>query len=455
MIVVFWVIQKLFMEQTLKTSFGAPEFGTPAPLVWNKAGTLHQPNPEAKWIDLSAIHIEEKKQLESSSSIDFSDKTQDQKPKDYTLSYWKTIIISSFLLSFFVLFSVLFGFFTWYFQTASQPQIDPNSLGTIETVKYTDSRLTQYIPFNDFHLYDEFAGVSQGAFKTLQWVLAATNIHFIHKRDVIQHLVNTVSQSIMQEIQAVDRLRRQISTYGFYPQTFEFLLWQASSQSIQQSIVSIEAIKFSTALKVFSYLDTFLNQFSLVTGLPVSVIKSNFSQIVERWEGDVFEYLMTCYINPFEDQNCSLLNDFARNYQLNDTTAGIDTSFFTALITFIDQKLENADFPSLSIAFQNFDPTAGKITLTIQINTFQQDEIDLLSRWIVNPHIFIVSNLISLLKESRIIIGEGININQLKVNKRTIKVWSTEVVVNNSSLQVSVPLQKSTQREIFDFAPGQ
>jgi hypothetical protein len=40
------------------------------------------------------------------------------------------------------------------------------------------------------------------------------------------------------------------------------LMKQDSAVSIQKSLMTVEVIKLSTALKVFYYLDSFINQFS-------------------------------------------------------------------------------------------------------------------------------------------------------------------------------------------------
>jgi hypothetical protein len=103
--------------------------------------------------------------------------------------------------------------------------------------------------------------------------------------------------------------------------------------------------------------------------------------ILQRGEIDIDQYIKSCYLNPYEiDEQCFSIGDFDRFYGLIDTKAGVDTVFVKNLMAFIDQKLENTDFPSLSLLFRNFDPNANKLSFVAQVNTFPEDEIQLFNQ---------------------------------------------------------------------------
>jgi hypothetical protein len=87
----------------------------------------------------------------------------------------------------------------------------------------------------------------------------------------------------------------------------------------------------------------------------------------------------------------------------------------------------------------------------VEVNTFLQDEVALIKKWIINPHIFIVSNLLDLIKQSMFVISENIDAKSVKVTPKIIKVWSTVFNVNNSSMSFALPIQKATEREITDY----
>jgi hypothetical protein len=69
---------------------------------------------------------------------------------------------------------------------------------------------------------------------------------------------------------------------------------------------------------------------------------------------------------------------------------------------------------------------------------------------IENPHLFIISNLIYLLKESHFILWKDIEINSLNPSKKNIKIWNQIRSVSSSKYPFNVPIQKITEKEIYD-----
>lgn len=118
---------------------------------------------------------------------------------------------------------------------------------------------------------------------------------------------------------------------------------------------------------------------------------------------------------------------------------------------YIDLKLEQTQLPSFTILFKNFDKNSEQITFTIDINTFKQDEIELAKQGILNPHVFILTNLINLLKQSKFIVGKSISIQNLDIAPKTLSLGKSDFVVHNSNKTFTLPIQKSSEREIFDF----
>jgi hypothetical protein len=50
-----------------------------------------------------------------------------------------------------------------------------------------------------------------------------------------------------------------------------------------------------------------------------------------------------------------------------------------------------------------------------------------------------------------LVIWEWIKADQIKTSPKIIRVGSTVFTVNNSSIKLSLPIQKGSQREISDF----
>jgi len=149
--------------------------------------------------------------------------------------------------------------------------------------------------------------------------------------------------------------------------------------------------------------------------------------------------------------DCDLIADFDRYYKYNEKNSEINLNFFKKLMSYIDLKIEQSDLPSFNIVFQRFDPKQKQISFNVEVNTFQQDEASLVKQGIVNPHIFVVTKLINLLKQSLFVIGEDIDAKQISIQPKIINLGSTILSVNSSSMSFNLPIQKNSQREISDF----
>jgi hypothetical protein len=266
--------------------------------------------------------------------------------------------------------------------------------------------------------------------------------------------LSSVSQSYIATTTALDQIKKDIGTYGgISKEGFGILAYGNQDIAIQESLLTVEVIKFTTAVKVFYYLDTFIQEFAQVAGIPRADVLKKMEALIQKGEPDIEQFIRSCYMNPFEkDGNCGVTADFDKRYTSRGVNKGIvDAKFIKQLLSYIDQKLENSSLPSLSITFNNFDPQSELLTLNIEVNTFPEDEVALLNKGILNPHIFVVTNLINLLRQSRFIQGEAIDVKNLKINKKKVRVGTNEFVANSSNFSFTVPIQKATQRDISDY----
>ena len=117
---------------------------------------------------------------------------------------------------------------------------------------------------------------------------------------------------------SLESIKQEISKYGFFPQElFNLLQNEENITSIKDSLLSLELIKFSSAIKVFSYLDTFVSTVSTLLNLPVQTVQTKLDTLNQRGEKDIALYLNNCYLNPYEvDYDCNLVGDFDRYYTL-------------------------------------------------------------------------------------------------------------------------------------------
>ena len=296
--------------------------------------------------------------------------------------------------------------------------------------------------------YQQYAGMSisgSGEDKNIDKVINDQRLSYIQKKDIIQTSLSAFSSLFISNIQNLTTLKEDVSKYGFFSQEIYTLLEdQTYTTSIKKYLLSLEIIKFSSAIKVFSYLDTFVSNLANVLQMPISIVQDTMQNFAGRGEKDILVYLNNCYLNPYEvDYDCNLVGDFDRYYTLVDKeTPAPDTKFFKKMMQYVDAKLEQSDLPSFSINFKKYDPTQKQISFTVEVNTFKQDELALIKKGIINPHIFIISNMLNLIKQSIFVVSENINAKSIKIVPKIIKIGSSVFNVNNSTMDFVLPIQK-------------
>jgi hypothetical protein len=278
-------------------------------------------------------------------------------------------------------------------------------------------------------------------------------IPFIFKKDILEETVGQVVSSILIKNQELQDINKDINKYGFiHPDIMSILDSTKEQIPIMVSLHTLETIKFWTALKIFSMLDTFLQQASQVLSISKETLSNLMTTYTQRWEKDIANYLSMCYLNPYEQlPNCDIINDFNNYFIYEDKDTNIDTTLFSNIFSLVDSKLEKSDIASLQIDFNRFDPNQKNIWFRVTVNTLAEDDVAFMARGIINPHIFIISTLVTLLKQSFFVIGDSINIDKLNIKQQTITIWNIQIPVNTSFMVFDLPLQNSSEREIFDF----
>jgi hypothetical protein len=84
----------------------------------------------------------------------------------------------------------------------------------------------------------------------------------------LDEAVAKLSNNIISKYAKLNDIRTDITRYGFFPKDLSNIISESEPiSSIQNSLIALEAIKFSSAISVFSYLDTFTT--SLVQSLGI------------------------------------------------------------------------------------------------------------------------------------------------------------------------------------------
>lgn len=371
----------------------------------------------------------------------------------YILNYWKLFVISLISIFIFGIAAFVLGIYNTYLTVAAQPIIDATQTTYINDYKSLQNFLRTTLGLSDYQKYSTLSMDGASGKANVDAILQS-NFNYVTKKDLLQNSLNQFSPILIDNKQKLGNLQQEVTKYGFFSQElFDLLQNEEYVTSIKQSLLSLEMIKFSSAIKVFSYLDTFIGTVANVLNISSATASAKMTALAQRGEKDIALYLNNCYLNPYEiDYDCNLVGDFDRYYTTidpNDT--GLDRPFFKKIMALIDVKLEQTSLPSFAITFQKFDPTQKQISFKVEVNTFQQDEAALTQKGIINPHIFIVTNLLNLIKQSLYVLSENVDAKTLKITPKTIKIGSTVFTVNNSTMNFILPIQKSTEREITDY----
>ena len=340
-----------------------------------------------------------------------------------------------------------------YLGEKSQTDISHLSSVTEKTSKNYDE-YWQTLGLFDLQKYENL-NVDEWAKEKITKIIKDLSLNYVQKRDILQSVANKIGTSILDLKWKIQQDTNALNKDWFFPEELVWILKQDNAVgSIQRSLLSLEVVKFSSAIKVFSLMDTFLSSMVSDFGYQQSEIKKILNELIERGENDIQNYLNYCYNNPYEPVQCNIIWDFDKYYQLREKSTGekpFNTSFFKKLMEHIDKKLEYSNVPSFSITFNSFDGKSNSIAFTVEVNTLKEDEYVLLKQGIKSPHIFIVSELIQLLKQSTFIVGKAIDAKDIRVTSKPITIWGSKYMVNNSVKTFTLPIQKNTEREIFDY----
>ncbi len=372
----------------------------------------------------------------------------------YHNSYRKLFLISFFIILITGLASVILRLYSQYIYFASQAVPNTTYQTYMNIYKQWQNFLDKALNLSDYQQYTSLSIAGSGEESNVNRIIGEQNLSYIQKKDILQQALNGFSNAFVSHSKQLTTLKEDISKYWFFSQEiYDMLDNQVYSTSIKKYLLSLEIIKFSSAMKVFGYLDTFVSSLANALTIPTDQVQTNMQMLSDRGEKDILVYLNDCYLNPYEiDYDCNMVGDFDRYYKLMDNEkTPLDTNFFKKMIYYIDTKLEQTDIPSFSITFKKYDPTQKQISFTVDVNTFQQDEVALIKKGIINPHIFILSNLLNLIKQSDFVVSENIDAKSIKITPKVIKIGSSVFNVNNSTMDFVLPIQLWTQREISDY----
>jgi hypothetical protein len=146
-----------------------------------------------------------------------------------------------------------------YLDIASQPKIDPSYQTYIDYAKDYQKLWSEYTNLNDYSLMASTSFLGATAVNNVGSVLNSSRLSYVQKKDIFQNGLNGIASDMIANYNALDSLKKDITQYGFFPKDLLTIFGTDQEDvSIKKSLMSLEVVKFSTAIKVFSYLDTFI-----------------------------------------------------------------------------------------------------------------------------------------------------------------------------------------------------
>jgi hypothetical protein len=152
--------------------------------------------------------------------------------------------------------------FYQYLDLKSQPTFPQDKISKQDRVQKTSDTYDEYGAMLGLFDKDQYNNISlakegeAGAKK----VLNDGKLNFVQKKDILQNSLTTLGDQIITTKTDINQLTENLNKDGFFPQDLVDILKKNNAVgSIQRSLLSLEVVKFSSAMKVFSLMDVFVS----------------------------------------------------------------------------------------------------------------------------------------------------------------------------------------------------
>jgi hypothetical protein len=117
-----------------------------------------------------------------------------------------------------IVITVVFWVSNWYFLTASKVRIDPPYDEYVEMIRNTETEIALYVPINNKQNYQDMPIVSSQfdsvrAKNTVQTIVNADDINFIHKKDILTLKLDELTTKLVTTSKELEKVRQDISRY--------------------------------------------------------------------------------------------------------------------------------------------------------------------------------------------------------------------------------------------------
>ncbi len=187
---------------------------------------------------------------------------------------------------------------------ASKDNPTQTNLSYVEKVRNVRSMVNPYIHIDTTSSYQDVALTTN-----LKDILDAKDMSYADKKNLLEGKVGDFVGKLRKEKETLEDKQKNITKYAYLPkEVSDIVLIDEAINSIEDSLFALEAIKFSSAVSVFVYLDSFTKNLSKTLHMTSDEVKENMQYISEKGEKNIKAYIEKCYLNPFEtNYNCKVV----------------------------------------------------------------------------------------------------------------------------------------------------
>jgi len=254
------------------------------------------PTSASNGINLDDIHIQ-KEEIKEKAEIDFHlDDVNEKNRKHFHINYRKIFILSFTTIIISSLISAgLYIYNDYIVNYSNNIDLEENKTSMItDTIIKTKELINTYINKTHNASTETKLDGEQGENNLSKLMNSQQN--YIQKKETLKTSIKNLNNTILSDHKTLDQMKKTITKNGFLSDDISKIISEKQQiWSIQNSLLSLEAIKFSSAISVFSYLDTFIESLSKSIDKPKDEIQTNIKNIIDRWEKDINLYITNCY----------------------------------------------------------------------------------------------------------------------------------------------------------------
>ncbi|HCY21623.1 TPA: hypothetical protein DIC40_07430 [Patescibacteria group bacterium] len=131
----------------------------------------------------------------------------------------------------------------------------------VEKVQIVTKVISEQTNINEYAKRAEKTDVltSDDAKNTTKSVIQSQKLNYLHKKDILEKNMTVLNEKTIQNAQSLDNIKKEIIKYGFIPQQlYNIIETQQGTSGIKKRIALMENIRFLTAFKAFSYMESFI-----------------------------------------------------------------------------------------------------------------------------------------------------------------------------------------------------